>query len=202
MAHAQVVGFAKYPDWRTLTAPWEGPETDGVDVLIRGWDASGKLILSEGCVGGCPVPIEPTQAAITGNPAPAASSAPPTSVPTALPDGNVAVIEGVEAYPAPQGVCVGDQHASHCVTDGDAPLGDGFPLGRDIAVTIVGRPLARAQFLVGSTPVYTTVLGFASHPQWRVVAANLKLPGAAGKPVTLKGWDAQGKLVVDFDPTK
>ena len=46
-----------------------------------------------------------------------------------------------------------------------------------------------------------TVLGFASHPQWRVVAANLKLPDSAGKPVRLKGWDAAGRLVVDFDPT-
>ena len=44
------------------------------------------------------------------------------------------------------------------------------------------------------------MLGFASHPQSRVVAANLKLPGSEGKPVSLKGWDAEGTLVVDFDP--
>jgi hypothetical protein len=198
VVHAQVVGFAKYPNWRTLTAKWDGPE-DGV--LIRGWDASGKLILSEGCAGGCPIPAEPSQPAVAAARAPAASSAPPTPVPTAVPDGNVSVIDGVEAYPAPHGICVGDQRASHCVTDGGPPLGDGFPLGKDVAVTVVGKPLAKAEFLVGSTPVEATVVGFASHPQWRVVAANLKLPGSAGKPVRLKGWDAQGTLVVDLDPT-
>jgi hypothetical protein len=200
VVHAQVVGFARHPQWRTLTARWDGPDSG---VLIRGWDASGKLILSQGCTGGCPIPAEPSQPVVAGPPAPAASSAPPTPPtpdPTAVPDGNVSVIDGVEAYPAPHGICVGDQHASHCVTDGDAPLGDGFPLGKDIAVTIIGRPVARAEFLVGSTPIEATVLGFASHPQWRVVAANLKLPGSAGKPVRLRGWDADGKLVVDDDP--
>ena len=204
VAHAQVVGFARHPQWRTMTARWDGPDSG---VLVRGWDASGKLILSEGCVGGCQIPARPSRPAVAGTFSPAAPTAPaglsatPTPVPTAVPDGNVAVIDGVEAYPAPHGVCVGDPTSTQCVTDGDTAIDDGFALGKDIAVTIIGKPLVRAEFMVGSTPVQATVLGFASHPRWRIVAANIKLPGSAGKPVSLKGWDADGKLVVDFDPT-
>ncbi len=67
-------------------------------------------------------------------------------------------------------------------------------------MTIVGKPLAHAESLVGTTVVPATVLGFASHPQWRLVAANLEIPGAAGEPVGRKGWDADGTLVLDGAP--
>ncbi|BEP15676.1 hypothetical protein acdb102_39870 [Acidothermaceae bacterium B102] len=198
VVHAQVVGFAKYPNWRTLTAAWDGP-VEGV--LLRGWDVSGRLVLSVGCPGGCPISAQPSQPPVTEVPAPAASSARPAPVITAVPDGRDVVVDGVEAWPTADGVCVGDQGSTQCVADGDSAIDNGFALGKDIAVTIVGQPLARAEFLVGTTSVEATVLGYASHPQWRVVAANLKIPDSAGKPVRLRGWDAGGKLVVDTDPT-
>ena len=114
----------------------------------------------------------------------------------------MAVIDGVQAWPTAHGVCVGDQSQSQCVTDGDTAIDDGFALGKGVAVTIIGKPVDRAEFLVGSTPVPATVLGFSGHPQWRVAAANLKLPDSTGKPVSLRGWDANGALIVAFDPTK
>jgi hypothetical protein len=201
--HAQVVGFARYPQWRTLTAPWDGPESDAGNILIRGWDASGKLILSVGCVGGCPIPTEPAQAPQPPDPGvQAATSAPPTPAPTALADSRISVLPGVQAWPTTHGVCVGDPTSSQCVTDGDLAIDDGFALGKDVAVTIVGKPVSRASFLVGGVTVPAEVTGFASHPQWRVIAANVKLAGATGKSVELRGWDAAGELVVDYAPTR
>jgi hypothetical protein len=52
--HAQVTGFALHPRWRLLTARWHGAESDAANVLIRGWDADGKLVLSIGCGERCP----------------------------------------------------------------------------------------------------------------------------------------------------
>lgn len=201
--HAQVTGFAQHPRWRLLTAPWHGPESDEANVLIRGWDSAGKLVFSVGCVGGCPVPAQASAPALqptVGIPVPAASSAPPTPVPTAVADGRVSVLPGVQAWTTAHGVCVGDGHSSQCVTDGDTHIEDGFALGRGIATTIIGKPLVRAEFVVGSTVVPADVLGFAGHPQWRVVSADLKVPGSADQPVRLRGWDASGALVVDYRP--
>ena len=91
VAHAQVVGFAKYPNYRILTAAWDGPDTD---VMLRGWDASGRLILDVGCPGGCPIIAQPLA---SGVPTPAPSSARPLPVNTAVPDGRDFVVAGVEA---------------------------------------------------------------------------------------------------------
>jgi hypothetical protein len=186
--------LAKYPNYRILTAAWDGPDTD---VMLRGWDTSGRLILDVGCPGGCPIIAQPLA---SGVPAPAPSSLRPLPVSTAVPDGRDFVVAGVAAWPTCAGVCVGDQSSTQCAMDGNTAIDDGFALGKGIAVTIIGKPLAMAELMVGSTSVQATVLGIASHPQWRVVAATLQIPGAAGKPVSLKGWEAAGKLVVDFDP--
>ena len=99
--HAQVMGFARHPQWRILSAPWKGPESDAAGVLIRGWDADGRLVLSVGCVGGCPIPAQPSLPAVqptVGVPVPAASSAPPTPAPTAIGDTRIAVLPGVQAW--------------------------------------------------------------------------------------------------------
>jgi hypothetical protein len=81
VVHAQVAGLRQFPGWRTLTAAWPLPSTATDNILVRGWDAKGKLILSVGCPGGCPAPVLPSQPAVAPepqdtSPVPAASSAP------------------------------------------------------------------------------------------------------------------------------
>ena len=203
VVHAQVVGFAKYPRWRTLTARWTGPDSDAGDVLIRGWDASGKQILSVNCLGGCAVPAKkPTMAAQTpsASPAPLAQPARPQPSTLSLSGAAVAVLPGVEAWTTKSGICVGAGDFSQCVNDRDHNTDHGFSLGQGVAVTIVGRPVVRAEFTMAGQSFHADVFGFASHPQWRIIAANLNLPGLNGAHVLLKGWDDEGHQILDFDP--
>ena len=88
---AQVVGFAKYPQWRTLTAPIAPADELAATVVIHGWDASGAQVLDV-CTGeACPAQPQTTQPVLPPNPAdahvPAAAPAVPIGGPVAvLPD--------------------------------------------------------------------------------------------------------------------
>ena len=87
------------------------------------------------------------------------------------------------------------------MTDGSTKVDDGFALGGGIATAVVGKPVGRAEFTVDGVVAPAGVVEFASHPQWRIIIADLKVSSGAGKRIVMDGWDAQGKLVVDDDPS-
>lgn len=204
---AQVVGFSRHAQWRTLTASIDPADELGDKVVVRGWDAAGRQVLDQ-CTGeACPAQPRPTQPALPPDPAnpaaPAATSAVPIGGTVAvLPDLKVAVLPGAEAWPTAHGVCVGNGNSSQCVTDGDTRIDDGFAIGGGVGSTILGQPVARAEFTVNGVAVPAGVVEFASHPQWRVVIADVKLSTWAGNHVRLRGWDSDGKLAVDADPSQ
>lgn len=76
VVHAQVVGFALHPQWRTVSAisPWPAEDVQTNKIYLRGWDAEGKLVLSVGCLGGCPA-VPQQQPDPANELAPAAKSA-------------------------------------------------------------------------------------------------------------------------------
>ncbi len=124
-----------------------------------------------------------------------------------LSDGRLPLkVAGAYAWADPDGLCWGEfsLEGRLCVPtqlDSTGPINVWWDPQSGLAVAVIRAPVVRAEFYNRTHAVPGEPVSFARYPNWRLVSGHLTPPyGRGPHRVGVRGWDAAGKLVLDFKP--